>query len=179
MALESEILFSLARRGIETEWGGTRDIATLSDEYWENGASFVTLRIAGALRGCIGSLMAHQPLWKDLESNAHSAAFRDPRFLPLTEREYGTVSIEISLLTPPESVTFSSEEELRGKIVPGRDGIILTSRGRRATFLPQVWDELPEFSRFFSHLFQKAGLGPVPDFCDCSIERYGVTKYHE
>lgn len=179
MPLESEVLFSLARLGIESAWNSSRELPVLTDEYWEDGASFVTLKIGGVLRGCIGSLRAYHSLWKDIQSNAFSAAFRDYRFAPLTKSEYSLTSIEISILTTPELVSFSSEEELRTKIVPGSDGIVLSSGEKRATFLPQVWDELPGFSDFFSHLFQKAGLGSVPDFSNCSIERYRVTKYHE
>lgn len=178
--LDAASLFTCARIGIESKWNEKEAVfPTLSPGLLEERASFVTLTIDGALRGCIGTLLARYPLWEDIKRNAYNAAFVDFRFPPLTEEEYKKIAIEISILTPPELLAFSSESELREKITPYRDGILLKCNGRRATFLPQVWEKLPDFDTFFSHLFHKAGLGFVPDFTNATIERYEVEKYHE
>ncbi len=144
-----------------------------------DGATFVTLNLHGGLRGCIGSLVAHQPLLDDLIDNAKSAAFRDPRFLPLSLTEFDEVEIEISLLTAPKLLEYSSTADLRTKVEVGVDGVVLSLNGRRATFLPQVWEELSTFELFFTYLCQKAGLGS-----DCleehpQIELYQVEKFKE
>lgn len=148
-------------------------------ELAQDGAVFVTLNLYGGLRGCIGSLVAHRPLIDDLIENARSAAFRDPRFLPLSLTEFDEVEIEVSLLSAPTLLEYSSTADLKTKIRPGVDGVVLSLLGRRATFLPQVWEELSTFELFFSHLCQKAGLGS-----DCleehpQIEIYQVEKMKE
>lgn len=145
-------------------------------ELAQKGATFVTLTLHGALRGCIGSLSAYRPLIDDLIDNARSAAFRDPRFYPLTITEFDEVEAEVSLLSEPKPLEYGSTADLKAKVRPGTDGVVLSLHGRRATFLPQVWDELPTFELFFSHLCQKAGLG-----ADCleehpKIELYQVEK---
>lgn len=152
-----------------------------SDEAWlsQPGASFVTLRIEGALRGCIGSLVAHQPLKEDVRRNARAAAFEDPRFYPLSKEEFEEIDIEVSVLSDPEPMHFTTREEALAMLRPGIDGVVLTASGRRATFLPQVWEELPDRELFIAHLMRKAGL-PM-DYWDDSvrIERYTVTAYDE
>jgi hypothetical protein len=145
-------------------------------ELAQYGATFVTLTLHGALRGCIGSLVAHRPLIDDLIDNARAAAFRDPRFYPLTISEFDEVETEISLLSEPKLLAYDSVADLKEKVRPGIDGVVLNLNGQRATFLPQVWDELPTFELFFSHLCHKAGLG-----ADCleehpKIELYQVEK---
>ena len=151
------------------------------NEPWlsEKGASFVTLRIGGDLRGCIGSLVAYQPLKDDVRQNARAAAFEDPRFYPLSVREFEQVHIEVSVLSAPEPMPFSGREDALAKLRPGVDGVILSAGRHRATFLPQVWDELPDKEEFISHLLMKAGLPPT--FWDDSvrIERYTVTAFEE
>lgn len=180
MEFDKKVLFLLARHSIESNFYSPKSkVPTIPEPLKVNGASFVTLTERGMLRGCIGSIISHQPLYKDIEQNAYNAAFHDYRFSPLTETEYGNITIEISILTPLEEVVFSSEEELRTIIRPGIDGILYHSHGRRATFLPQVWEKLPDFNDFFSHLSMKAGLGPKVDFDDCTIQRYQVEMYHE
>ena len=153
----------------------------VENEPWlsEKGASFVTLRIGGNLRGCIGSLVAYQPLKDDVRQNARAAAFEDPRFYPLSVKEFEQVHIEVSVLSAPETMSFSSREEALEKLRPGVDGVILSAGRRRATFLPQVWDELPDREEFITHLLMKAGLPPT--FWDDSvrIERYTVTAFEE
>ncbi|MGB5964828.1 MAG: AmmeMemoRadiSam system protein A [Sulfurimonadaceae bacterium] len=148
-------------------------------ELAQKGATFVTLNLYGGLRGCIGSLVAHRPLLDDLIDNARSAAFRDPRFLPLSLTELEEVEIEVSLLSAPKLLEYSSTADLRTKVRPGIDGVVLSLSGRRATFLPQVWDELSTFELFFSHLCQKAGLGSNCLEEHPEIEIYQVEKVKE
>lgn len=145
-------------------------------ELAEPGAVFVTLNLYGGLRGCIGSLVAYRPLIDDLVENARAAAFRDPRFLPLTLTEFDEMEIEVSLLSPPKRVEYDSTADLKTKIRPGIDGVVLNLSGRRATFLPQVWDELPTFELFFAHLCNKAGLDTSCLEAHPQIELYQVDK---
>lgn len=145
-------------------------------ELAEPGAVFVTLNLYGGLRGCIGSLVARRPLIDDLIDNARSAAFKDPRFLPLSLTEFDEMEIEVSLLSPPKEVAYQSTEELKTKIRPGIDGVVLSLSGQRATFLPQVWDDLPTFELFFAHLCNKAGLGSDCLKAHPRIELYQVDK---
>lgn len=140
-------------------------------------ATFVTLTRKGELRGCIGSLEAYRPLRTDVEENARAAAFRDPRFPPVVAAEWPAIGVEVSLLTPPEDLPFADEEDLKAKLRPNIDGVILAYRQRRATFLPQVWAQLPTPELFLAHLKQKAGL--AADFWSPEIEirRYQVDKW--
>lgn len=127
-------------------------------EFSKPKATFVTLSLDGQLRGCIGSLHAYRPFLEDLIGNAKAAAFDDPRFYPLSQEEFLHVSIEISLLSTPCALNYTDSADLKSKINVGVDGVILQKAGRKATFLPQVWEQLPSFELFFSHLCQKAGL---------------------
>jgi AmmeMemoRadiSam system protein A len=121
-------------------------------------ASFVTLTIDGELRGCCGTLEPVRPLLLDVWINAQASAFRDPRFPPLTVREWRWSSLEVSLLTPSERMAVSSEQQLLLELVPGRDGLVLEWRGRRATFLPKVWEHVTGPHDFLCRLKEKAGL---------------------
>lgn len=121
-------------------------------------ATFVTLEIADALRGCIGVLDAFRPLVEDVARNAYAAAFEDPRFPRLRPDEFPLLTIKISILTPPEPLEFTSEADLLSQLRPGVDGLILTDKGRRGTFLPSVWEQLPNPESFLEHLKRKAGL---------------------
>ena len=173
-----EILLELAKKSISDEFEGTESIdrdAVLEQypELSEAGATFVTLNLYGGLRGCIGSLVAHRSLLDDLISNAKAAAFHDSRFAPLSREEFEDIDIEISLLSVPELLEYSSVEDLKSKISIGEDGVILSLNGYRATFLPQVWEQLPTFELFFSHLCQKAGLGG-----NCLQEHPEIHIYH-
>ncbi len=175
------IYLEIAKQAIEDAFyeRDTIDRAKLLSAYpelAEDGAVFVTLNLYGGLRGCIGSLVAHRPLIDDLVDNARAAAFRDPRFLPLSLTEFDEVEIEVSLLSAPKFLAYSSTADLKTKIEPGVDGVVLSLAGRRATFLPQVWDELPVFELFFSHLCQKAGLGNNCLEEHPQIEIYQVEK---
>jgi AmmeMemoRadiSam system protein A len=143
------------------------------------GASFVTLRTAEhELRGCIGTLEPVRPLAADVAENAWRAAFRDPRFPPLAASEAAGLALSVSLLGAPERVAVRSEAELLARLEPGRDGLILAFDGRRATFLPEVWDSLPAPAAFVAALKRKAGL--APGFWSERIEafRYATTSLH-
>lgn len=128
-------------------------------------ASFVTLKIDSQLRGCIGTTRPISPLVTGINNNAWSAAYRDPRFTPLSENEFEEVHISISILTPTITLEFRSEQELLDKLRPGEDGLIIEKQGQRATFLPSVWESLPDKSTFLNHLKNKAGmkLSEVPE----------------
>jgi AmmeMemoRadiSam system protein A len=136
------------------------------------GASFVTLRRNGELRGCIGSLEALRPLVTDVAQNAFSAAFRDPRFAALCAHELADIRLQISVLSPPQPLTFTSEEDLLSQLRPAVDGLILEENGRRGTFLPSVWETLPDARQFLQHLKLKAGL-PAAYWSDAiRVSRY-------
>ncbi|MCK9389517.1 MAG: AmmeMemoRadiSam system protein B [Sulfuritalea sp.] len=143
------------------------------------GATFVTLTQNGDLRGCIGSLEAHRPLDQDVRANAVAAAFRDPRFPPLTLAEFPRTRVEVSLLTTPVPMTFSSEADALRQLRPNVDGIILTAGQHRGTFLPQVWEQLPEPRQFLALLKQKAGLPTDWWSPEVKLQRYEVRKWKE
>lgn len=145
----------------------------------EPGAAFVTLTVDGRLRGCIGSLEAHRPLVDDVRDNARAAAFRDPRFPPLSRDEFDKVRIEVSVLSPPAALPVADRDDARARLRPGIDGVVLRAQGRRATFLPQVWEQLPDPDMFLSHLLRKAGLSDYYWGPDVRLERYTVSAYHE
>ncbi len=146
-------------------------------ELQQPAACFVTLHKEGQLRGCIGSLEAHQPLVRDVSDNAFAAAFRDPRFGPLQEDEKQNLQLSISVLTPARPMNFSSEQDLLQQIKPGVDGLILQDGGRRGTFLPSVWEQLPDKEEFLKHLKLKAGL-PVDHWSDTlQVSRYQTESF--
>ena len=148
------------------------DASKYEDQLVANMATFVTLNINEQLRGCIGSLMAHRPLIVDIADNAYSAGFRDPRFPHITANELDLLDIHISILTTPEPISFSSKDDLLQQIRPGVDGLILSDGFSRGTFLPSVWEQLPEKDQFLQHLLMKAGL-PSNYWSDSiKIERY-------
>ena len=177
----NEVIISIAKQSIRDGFTHTQSIdKTALLKQYPNfqtlGATFVTLTLEGSLRGCIGSLIAHRPLLDDVISNAKAAAFEDPRFYPLSQEEFEKVSIEVSLLSAPEPVLYDNIEDLKTKITPNSDGIILQKGSRKATFLPQVWEQLPNFELFFSHLCQKAGLEAHCLENHPDIWRYTVEK---
>ena len=119
---------------------------------------FVTLEIEGRLRGCIGGLEATRPLVEDVAQHAHAAAFMDPRFSPVQEDELPRIDIHISILSPNTTMAFTSESDLIAQLRPGIDGLVIALGSKRATFLPSVWDSLPNAHQFLAHLKQKAGI---------------------
>jgi len=148
-------------------------------ELLEPGATFVTLTKNGKLRGCIGSIERYRPLLDDIRGNAVSAAFKDPRFKPLTPDEFDEIKIEISILSEPQPVEYSSVEALKKAIKPFTDGIILSKGYHRAVFLPQVWEKVSGFEEFFEHLCQKAGLPKQCIYDLPAIEKFTVTIIEE
>ena len=179
--MSQSVLLTLARESIQEvlEAEQTIDRRKLLEQYPVLGqkmATFVTLTIDGQLRGCIGSLEAHRPLIDDIIHNAKAAAFQDPRFSPMTTSEYLHAKVEVSLLTPPEYLEYSDIEDLKNKIRPGIDGVILSYNGRQATFLPQVWEQVGGFDEFFAHLGMKAGLGTDVLTLHPEIYTYQVEK---
>jgi len=142
-------------------------------------ATFVTLERQGELRGCIGMLEAIRPLVSDVAANAYAAAFSDPRFAPLRQDELEDLVVKISVLSPPEPVTFDSEADLLTQMRPGVDGLILSEGGRRGTFLPAVWESLPSAREFLTHLKLKAGLPPAYWSPTLRVERYTTESFGE
>jgi AmmeMemoRadiSam system protein A len=175
------VLLRIARAALAQALGAGSVAANL-DEPWlrEPGATFVTLRRAdGELRGCVGSIEAQRPLAEDVAHNAVAAAFHDSRFPPLAPRELPEISLEVSLLSPPEPLPVLSEAEALRLLRPGVDGVILEYRGRRGTFLPQVWEQLPDPRDFLAHLTTKAGLPRGFWAPEVRLSRYTVRKWEE
>ena len=141
------------------------------------GASFVTLKVDDRLRGCIGSIEPVHPLVHDVCDNAAAAAFRDPRFPPLTEAEYDRMQISISVLGEPQDVKFSSTRQLEALLRPGVDGLILAAGKRRAVFLPQVWESLPQPREFIQQLKLKARLEESIEPPQLSAQRFQVQHF--
>jgi uncharacterized protein len=161
------------QHGLTTGTPLSVNLADYSAELTLQRATFVTLEKHQQLRGCIGMLTAVRPLIEDVADNAFSAAFRDPRFPPVAANELDELEIHISILTPSEPMIFTSEADLLSQIQPDIDGLILQEGGRRGTFLPSVWEQLPDPKQFLRHLKQKAGL--PPDYWSDSIK---VSRYH-
>ncbi len=172
-------LIDSARQAIATELALAADDSPAHAALLRPGATFVTLFCRDELRGCIGSLKATRALGTDVRENAVAAAFHDPRFPPLTVTEFGVTWIEVSLLSAAESHRFETEAALRDRLRPGIDGVTLEYNARRATFLPQVWELLPEPEEFLAALKQKAGLSI--DFWSprLNVALYQVTKWKE
>ncbi len=143
------------------------------------GATFVTLKQHGDLRGCIGTLEARWPLGQDLLANALHAAFDDPRFLPVDQTDWPHISVEVSVLSAPQPMVFTSEADLLAQLQPGVDGLILEAHGRRGTFLPQVWDDVPDPRQFLTFLRAKAGVPADTPVEHCRVWRYHVAKFTE
>lgn len=131
------------------------------EEFKQELATFVTLKIKGNLRGCIGNLSASEGVTESLARNALSAAFHDHRFTPLTEDEFGIISVELSILTTPSPLDYQGPDDLVNRLRPHVDGVILKIGRNQATFLPQVWEQLPDPFQFLEHLCLKAGLSPT------------------
>lgn len=172
-------LLQLARNAIAAKFGLPATAPVDLPELHETGATFVTLSQNGELRGCIGTLEAWRPLLTDVQENARNAAFRDPRFDPLSKAELPITRVEVSLLTPAEPITFSSEAEALAQLRPEVDGVIFTAGHRRSTFLPQVWEQLSEPKQFMAYLKQKAGLPADYWGPDIRLQRYTVNKWKE
>jgi AmmeMemoRadiSam system protein A len=167
-------LLDLARssiqHGLQTGRPLKVKLADYPAELTERRATFVTLQKHHQLRGCIGMLEAVRPLVEDIAENAFLAAFQDPRFPPLADDEFDELDIHLSILTTATPLAFTSEQDLINQLQPGIDGLILEEGHRRGTFLPSVWEQLPEPEQFLRHLKQKAGL--APDYWSETIRIY-------
>jgi len=172
------VLLEVARGAVEAKLFGS---ARAADAPWlaQFGATFVTLTREGALRGCIGSLQASRPLGMDAAQNALGAAFRDPRFSPMSAAEWPGCRVEVSLLSTPKAVAFADEDHLLAQLVAGEDGVILEADGRRASFLPQVWESISDKRQFLRELARKAGLPADVRLTRCRVSRYRVAKWKE
>ncbi len=142
----------------------------------ETVASFVTLHLDGQLRGCIGSPLAVKPLAVDVADNAFGAAFKDPRFKPLTSGEMTRIDFDVSVLSPPEDIAFASEDELIAQLRPRRDGLIINHGQSRALFLPAVWETLPDPAEFLAKLKHKAGLDPASTAPNLTAARFTAAS---
>ncbi|MGQ9659374.1 MAG: AmmeMemoRadiSam system protein A [Thermochromatium sp.] len=180
-ATERALLLAIAARSIAHGLKHQRPLEPDPAEYPEPlraiRATFVTLERQSELRGCIGVLEGFRPLVTDVAHNAFAAAFEDPRFPPVRADEYPELTLKLSLLTPAEPLVFGSESELLDQIRPGRDGLILSDRGRRGTFLPSVWEQLPDPRDFLAHLKRKAGLPPDYWSQTLRVARYSTESF--
>lgn len=175
------ILIALARQSITEQLGLVADALKHADADWlhEHAATFVTLTRHGGLRGCIGTLEAYRALIDDVQANAVAAAFHDPRFSPVSADELASVRIEISLLTAMQPLLVGDESEAMATIRPGMDGVVLQYGYHKGTFLPQVWEQLPDPVQFMAHLKQKSGLAADFWHPDVRLFTYQVDKFRE
>lgn len=172
-------LLAIARGAIASRLGEEAPPVAPAEWLQEPAATFVSIHLAGDLRGCVGTLAAKRPLREDVASNARAAAFEDSRFAPLSRDEFRRTDLEVSLLSPMEYLTFESEAHLLTQLRPGVDGLVLEFGWWRGTFLPQVWDQLPDPKAFLAHLKQKAGLPTHFWADDIQIARYTVSHWRE
>jgi hypothetical protein len=172
-------LLSIARDSIGSHLAGKSRTLPAAPWLAQAGASFVTLTKDDALRGCIGSLEPRRALGEDVAQNALSAAFHDPRFPAITAAEWPQCRVEVSLLSTPKPLRFADEADLLAQIRAGEDGLILEADGKRATFLPQVWEDIADKRGFIDHLLKKAGLPADTRLTRCKLFRYRVTKWKE
>jgi len=176
-------LLRLARGSIEHGLDYGKPLPVRFDELSvalsEPGASFTTLHLDGRLRGCCGTLEARQALAADVANSAFQAAFRDPRFEPVRRDEFPGLELEVSVLSPMTPMSVADERDLLRQLEPGVDGLVIVEGLRRATFLPKVWESLPDPRQFLAQLKLKCGLSP--DYWSGQLEflRYRTTSYLE
>jgi AmmeMemoRadiSam system protein A len=184
-AEEQKILLRLAReameRGVKGESLPSLDESVLPPMLREEGSSFITLTVRGELRGCIGSLEPHQSLAQDVREHAVAAALKDPRFPPVSEEELNGIKIEVSRLTRPVPLEYQDANDLLSKLCPHVDGVVVRDGSyRRATFLPQVWEKIPDPAEFLSNLCYKMGVDPdLWRMKHLEVLTYRVEEFHE
>jgi AmmeMemoRadiSam system protein A len=181
---ERNLLLKIARDAIENAVRKKAipnlELSEMSQRLREQGASFVTLTIHAELRGCIGALQAYQPLALDVQEHAVAAALEDYRFPPVSIEELASLEIEISRLTPSKPLKYDTPEELINKLHPGIDGVILRNGFQRATFLPQVWETIPDPAEFLTHLCLKMGAsGDSWRYKHLQVNTYQVEEFKE
>ena len=173
------ILLPIARSAIAEILGLSHEVDNEAAWLQEKAACFVTLMQKDQLRGCIGTLEAHRTLLDDVKHNAIAAAIHDTRFSPLKSGELNITEIEISLLSAMQSLHFSNEQEALAQLQPGIDGVVFEYRHHRSTFLPQVWEQLPDTKDFIAHLKTKAGLSADFWADEVKLSNYTVSKWKE
>lgn len=181
---EQKILLGIAREALNKaanyEPLPKIDLSNLPDSLKEDGASFVTLTINERLRGCIGALEAYQPLAKDVQEHAVAAGMQDFRFPNVQPGELTSINIEISILTPKSPVSYTDAQDLLTRIRPGIDGVVLQDGFRKATFLPQVWEKIPDPNQFLSQLCLKMGApGDLWRKKPITVYTYQVEEFRE
>jgi hypothetical protein len=178
---QKQILLSIARssiqHGLQTDKPEIINLEDHDSDLQAIRATFVTLKILETLRGCIGTLEARYPLAKSVSEYAYAAAFRDPRFKSLGEDEFDKITLSISILTPAEAIEFDSDADLINQLNPDIDGLIIQFGQRSATFLPAVWESLPDAEQFLSHLKAKAQIRPDENLTSAS--RYRAIEIRE
>ena len=174
------LLLQLARQSLETSVRGTsfEGPGAIPAEVKENSGCFVTLTVGGTLRGCIGYIEPIKPLYQAVIENAANAALHDPRFQRVTTAELGKIKIEISVLTKPVSLAYNDADDLLKKLVPKRDGVILRKGGHQSTYLPQVWEDLPDKVTFLEQLSIKGGM-PRDGWKTAEIKTYRALHFEE
>jgi AmmeMemoRadiSam system protein A len=181
---EKKTLLRMAREAMEHGVRGEKvpplQKESLTPPLLEQGASFVTLTVRGQLRGCIGALEAYQPLAEDVREHAVAAALEDPRFPPVTQDELNGINIEVSRLTRPVALEYTDAQDLLSKLRPNVDGVILKDGYRRATFLPQVWEKIPDRAEFLDNLCYKMGArDDLWRIKHIEVLVYQVEEFHE
>jgi AmmeMemoRadiSam system protein A len=181
---EKVLLLRLARQGLEAAVRGQAapplEPERRTPALERLACSFVTLTELGELRGCIGGLLAEEPLWRDVQRRAGQAALDDYRFRPVQAEELADIEIEVSVLTEPVPLAYDSSEDLLRRLRPLVDGVVLRQGLHRATFLPQVWETVPQPERFLSLLCQKLGAAPETwRHAHLQVETYQVTEFRE
>ncbi len=181
---ERETLLTLAReaitRAVHRQELPPLDMNAVSEDLQRDGASFVTLTEHGELRGCIGSLEPRRPLVLDMRENAVAAAFHDPRFPSVRPEELDDLHVEISVLSTPQPLPYDGPDDLIAKLRPGVDGVVIERGWNRATFLPQVWEKIPDPHQFLQQLCRKAYL-PADAYRSPGLDvyTYQVEKFEE
>jgi AmmeMemoRadiSam system protein A len=180
---DGKYLLVVARRTIEQrlfERKKKKSYADLPAIFHERRGTFVTLTIQGGLRGCIGHITPQESLLEGIKVNAINAAFKDPRFRPISTDEWKNVKIEISILTDPKAISYADAKDLLKKLRPDIDGVIIKKGYHQSTFLPQVWEQLPRKENFLAHLCLKAGLnGEAWKKGDLEVCTYQVQAFEE
>lgn len=178
---DQKICLEVARKSIQQGLMSGEKLHVVTNDYsadlQQKAASFVTLHKKGMLRGCIGALEAYQPLINDVAEHAYAAAFQDPRFPALDEDEVDLLKIDISVIGTAEKIDFASEADLIEQLRPGVDGLILEYGYNRGTFLPSVWEQLPDKKEFLNHLKAKAGLSQSWWDSAVNISRYETFSF--
>ncbi len=178
---QKQILISIARSSIQHGMRSGKpeviNVEHYDSELQAYRATFVTLKIAGALRGCIGTTEAKEPLVKSVAEYAYASAFRDPRFKPLSQHEFDKIKLSISILTPAVKIEYSTDADLIEQLQPHIDGLIIQAGNRSATFLPSVWNSMPDAETFFLQLKAKARIPPIEPLT--SAWRYQAIEISE